>query len=74
MLDGILERSRMIRERLRGLCYTVATGAIRMARGVRLDLRPNIHRHLTLAEADERVIVARFARSYIIRSQLSLRR
>ena len=61
-------------ERLRGSCYTVATGAIRMARGVRLDLRRNIHRHPTHAEADERVIVARFARSYIIRSQLSLRR
>ncbi len=30
--------------------------------------------NLTLAEADERFIVARFARSYIISSQLSLRR
>jgi hypothetical protein len=74
MLDGVLEGSRMIRERRRESCYTVATGAIRLARGVRLALRRNIHRHLTHAEADERVIVARFARSYIIRSQLSLRR
>ena len=47
-----------------------------MAHGLRGDLlgSPVVREGLTLAEAAERFNVARFARSYMIRSQLSLRR